>query len=421
MLIEFSIKNFRSFKDEQTLSMLASFDDSLLGNTSRVSEKKGERYLNSAAVYGANASGKSNLIIAISLLKNLVVLSHQHQKGWFLNHNPFRFDPMSLKQPTVFDVRFVKAGVKYDYHLAFTSKEITEESLYHYPNNRRAMIFTRNGQSFDFNIDKVEQEVISRRTLENTLYLSTSVQFNYKGTMPAFEWFQNDLVVLDTTAMEQLMDKVIERMNHNKKFKNGILKALRIADFHIVDVSGKIRDVSLSEMEGKIPPQLIGAMTVLGAPVKERSLKFTHAVRTEAGTVAKFDLEYQSESEGTRKLFSIVGPILESLSEGKTIVIDELDTKLHHDISEWIVSLFHDPEQNQKGAQLIFNTHDIHLLDLSRFRRDQIWFVEKDADSGCTSLYSLAEFSERKDRDVLKAYTQGRYGAIPFISDEKVL
>lgn len=421
MLIEFRVKNFRSYKDEQTISMLASFDDSLPGNTTCISEKKDEICLNSAIIYGANASGKSNLVIGISLLRNLVVLSHQHQKGMLLNHHPFRFDPRCVDRPTVFDIQFVKAGIRYDYHLAFTTKEITEESLYHYPNNRRAMIFKRDGQSYEFNRDKVEQEVISRRTLENTLYLSTSVQFNYKGTMPAFEWFQNDLIVLDTTAMDQLMDRVIERMNHNKKFKNNILKALRIADLGIVGVSGKIRDIPLREMEGKLPPQLIGAMTILGAPVKERNLKFTHAVKTENGEEERFDLDAQSESEGTRRLFSMIGPIIEALSEGKTIVIDELDTKLHHDISEWIIGLFHDPTQNLKGSQLIFNTHDIFLLDLSRFRRDQIWFAEKNAESGCTSLYSLAEFHERKDRDILKAYTQGRYGAIPFISPEKVL
>lgn len=421
MLIEFRVKNFRSFRDEQTLSLLASFDQSLPGNTSQVTEKSDERCLNSAAVYGANASGKSNLVIAISLLRNLVVLSHQHQKGMLLNHHPFRFEPTCLDQPTVFDVRFIKAGVRYDYHLAFTSKGITEESLHHYPNNRRALVFERKGQSFNFNKDKVEQEVISRRTLENALYLSTSVQFNYKGTTPAFEWFQNDLIVLDTTAMEQLMDKVIERMNHNKKVKNDLLKAMRIADLGIVGVSGKLRDVPLSEMEGKMPPQIIGTMTVLGGPIKERNLKFTHQVKTKAGTEEKFDLEYQNESEGTRKMFSIIGPIIETLREGKTIVIDELDSKLHHDIIEWTIGLFHDREQNHKGAQLIFNTHDIHLLDLSKFRRDQIWFVEKDAETGCTSLYSLVDFSERKDRDILKAYIQGRYGAIPFISPEKVL
>lgn len=421
MLIEFKVKNYRSFKDEQTLSMLASFDDSLPGNVTRPTVRKGGKFLNTAAVYGANASGKSNLVIAISLLRNLVVLSHQHQKGMLLNHDPFRFDPDWVKQPTVFDIQFIKGGIRYEYHLAFTSRGIVEESLHHFPNNRRAMIFSRHGQSFDFTTDRVEQEVISRRTLENTLYLSTSVQFNYKGTMPAFEWFQDDLIVLDMTAVDLLMDRVIDRMNHNKMFKSNILKALRIADLGIVGVNGKIRDVSLTEIRDKLPPQLIGAMTVLGGPVRERTLKFIHSVRTADGTEEKFDLDYLSESEGTRKLFSIVGPILDTLTEGKTIVIDEMDGKLHHDISRWLIALFHDPEQNRNGAQLIFNTHDINLLDLSVFRRDQIWFVEKDPDCGSSSLYSLAEFGERKDRDIQKAYAQGRYGAVPFISSEKVL
>ncbi len=420
MLLEFRVKNFRSYQDEQTLSMLASSDDSHPSNVSQVGGEEDGRYINSAIIYGANASGKSNLIIAISLLKNLVVLSHQHQKGMLLNHHPFRFDQKCIDRPTVFDIRFKKAGILYDYHLAFTSKEIVEESLHSSPNNRRAMIFGRKGQTFEFRKDKMEQEIISRRTLENTLYLSTSVQFNYQGTTPAFEWFRDDLLVLDTTSQDQLLDKVIDRMNRNKRFKNDLLKALRIADLGIVGVSGKVKDVPLREMEGRLPPQLIGAMTILGTPVRERSLKFTHIVMME-GKEERFDLEDLNESEGTRKLFSVIGPIIDTLSTGGTMVIDELDTKLHHDISKWIVGLFHDPKQNKKGAQLIFNTHDLNLLDQSLFRRDQIWFTEKDADHGCTSLYSLVEFHERKDRDILKAYTQGRYGAIPYISSEKVL
>lgn len=421
MLIEFRVKNFRSFKDEQTLSMLASFDESLPGNVTSLSPKKDDRLLNSAAIYGANASGKSNLVIALFLLKNLVVLSHQHQKGMMLNHQPFAFGGPSTKEPTVFDIEFVKNGVRYDYHLAFTKKEVVEESLYHYPKNRRAMIFTRTGQKFDFHMDQVEQEVISRRTLENTLYLSTSVQFNYMGTMQAFDWFRNDLIVLDTTAVDGLMDQVIERINHNKKFKNNILKALRIADLGIIGVKGRVRDLPPRELEGKVPPQVIGAMTIMGGPIKVRDLTFTHSIKTGSGSTEEFDLGYLNESEGTRKLFAIVGTIIEALSEGKTVVIDEMDTKLHHDISGWFVSLFHDPEQNRKGAQLIFNTHDMQLLDLSKLRRDQVWFVEKDAECGSSSLYSLAEFRERKDRDILKAYAQGRYGAVPFISSEKVL
>ncbi len=421
MLIEFRVKNFRSFKNEQTFSMLASFDQSLPGNAIQLPTRKGDRFLNSAAIYGANASGKSNLVIALSLLRNLVALSHQHQKGMMLNYQPFRFDHISAKEPTVFDIEFVKNGIRYDYHLAFTAKEVVEESLYYYPKNRRAMIFSRTGQKFEFNIDQVEQEVISRRALENTLYLSTSVQFNYKGTVQAFEWFRDDLIVLDTTATDPLVDKVVERMNHNKRFKQQLLNALRIADLGIVGVTGKFRDVSPRELEGQFPPQLIGAMTVMGGPFRIRDLRFAHSVKAENGNEEMFELEDHFESEGTRRLFAIVGPIIDSLTDGKTIVIDEMDTKLHHDISDWIVGLFHDPEQNRKGAQLIFNTHDIHLLDLSKFRRDQIWFVEKDPECGSTSLYSLAEFGERKDRDILKAYTHGRYGAVPFILPEKVL
>ncbi len=420
-MLDFKVKNFRSIKDEQELSLLASVDRSLPNNASVVGEGKEGSVLNSAVIYGANASGKSNLIIAISLLRNFVLQSHLHQKGGKLNHQPFAFGLEMGEEQTDFEIGFIKNEVKYQYHLAYNANEVTEEDLYHYPNNRKALIFSRRGQVFEFTKDQKEQEIISRRTLENALYLSSSVQFNYKATMPAFEWFLNDLIVLETTIMEPLIDQVIDRMNRNKKMKNDILRALKIADLGIVGIKGKVRKVPLRELDGKIPPQLIGMMTLGGGQFVERDLRFTHAVEGEGGKIEQFDLGYQFESEGTRRLFSIIGPIIESLNEGKTIVIDELDTKLHHSLSAWLIGLFHDPGQNKKGAQLIFNTHDQQLLDQSLFRRDQIWFVEKDPKKGCSELFSLAEFGERKDRDILKAYQQGRYGAVPFIPSERVV
>jgi AAA15 family ATPase/GTPase len=420
MLLEFAVENFRSFRDRQEISLLATSDKSLPENISMLDGTKDEPILNSAVIYGPNASGKSNLIIAISLLRNLVLLSHNHQKGIKLNHQPFAFDPDCEKRPTIFDISFIKECIEYRYHLAFDRERIVEESLHHYPHGKKALIFSRTGQGYEFTKDQKDQETITRLTLENTLYLSNSVKLNYKGTLPAFEWFQNDLMVLETTNLDPLVNKVIERMNHDRKMKEMVLKAMAIADLGIVGTRGKVRAVPPGELTGKLPPQLIGMMTESGTPVLERELKFTHAIKGKDGKEARYDLNYVHESEGTRRLFAIVGPIIDSLVNGKTIVIDELDIKLHSKLSAWIVEMFHSPEQNRKGAQLIFNTHDQKLLDLSVFRRDQIWFTERD-EGGRSALFSLAEFGERKDRDVQKAYELGRYGAVPFIPAYKVI
>jgi AAA15 family ATPase/GTPase len=420
MLIEFRVENFRSFRDYAILNMGASADKSLPGNVIK-SKAMDKDFLKSALIFGANASGKSNLILALGLLRSFVLKSHLHQKGMKLNYQPFSFDAINQKKPTTFSVVFAHENVRYQYTFAFDSDRIIEEALYHYPEGRKATIFERHGQEFSFTKDRTEQTVISRRTPENALYLSSSVQFNYKKTMPAYDWFQNGLIVLETSDLDILMDSVIEQANKNLKFRKLVENGLKIADFGITGFRGKIRTMGVGDLEGKLPPQILGMMTIGGMTAKERDIRFTHEVKDSHGKTRNFELRSFQESEGTRKLLAVIGPIINSLLEGKTLLVDELDTKMHNSISTWLVDLFHDPKQNPRGAQLIFNTHNQLLLDLSRFRRDQIWFTEKDNDTGASALFCLAEFGERKDRDIQKAYSLGRYGAVPFIASEKVI
>ncbi|HQQ24826.1 MAG TPA: AAA family ATPase [Methanomassiliicoccales archaeon] len=421
MLLEFTVENFRSFRDPTTFSMMASSDKSLPCNLSSDPSLKDDRVLNSAVIYGANASGKTNLVLAITILRNFVIQSHNHQKGTGLNHQPFAFDDACTKEPTRFSISFVHKQVMYEYSMSYDHHKIVEEELSHYPNGKVATIFSRHGNEFKFNRDKTEQEVISRRTLENQLYLSTSVQFNYAATTPAFDWFQKHLVTIDNTDSPRMTEDAIEFMNHNKKTKALMVKAMQIADLGITGIDGKVRKVPMASLYGTMPPQILGVMTVLGNEAKQTDLRFTHKVKGGGGTEVEKQLPYIFESEGTRKLFNIIGPMIDILQRGGTLVVDELDTKLHHDISEWLVSLFHDPSQNKKNAQLIFNTHDQLFLDLDSLRRDQIWFVDRSPENGISDLVSLVEFRERKDRDVMKAYQSGRYGGIPAIIPAKVV
>ena len=259
MLVEFSVENFRSFRDKVTLSLLASSDRSLSGNITKCEALKEESLVNSAAIYGLNASGKSNLIIAMALLRNFVTNSHTHQKGGKLNYQPFTFDPAGNSKPTIFLISFIQRDILYDFKLSYNKDRIVEESLFYYPNGKKATIYSRDENGFDFTKDKKEQEVISRRTLENAHILSTSVQFNYEGTTPAYEWFLNSMIVLDTSVdIERLIELTVDKMNHDKKFMNMVIESLQIADLGIVGMEGKIREIPVYELRGQLPPQLIG-------------------------------------------------------------------------------------------------------------------------------------------------------------------
>jgi AAA15 family ATPase/GTPase len=422
MLLEFTVENFRSFRGKTTLSMIASSDNSLSHNLSRNEVINDKRTVNSAVIYGANASGKSNMIIAMTILRNFIINSHAHQKGMPLNHQPFAFDEDHIKKPTRFTISFIQENIRYDYSMSYDKERIVEERLNYYPNGKISMIFSRTNNEYKFNTDKTEQEVISRRTLENALYLSTSVQFNYSKTTPAFTWFNDRMIAIDNTDYNALLNRAIGYMNHNKKAKKMMVHALQIADLGITGVEGKIKKIPLQKLSNNAPPQILGIMTMVGgSEALHTDLRFKHKISDEDGKTTEMELAHIYEAEGTRKLFCVLGPIIDILHRGGLLVIDELDAKLHHDISRWLVSLFHAPEQNRNGAQLVFNTHDQQLLDQSLFRRDQIWFTEKDGGSGASELYSLAEFGERRDRDILKAYQLGRYGAIPAIVPSKVV
>lgn len=417
MLINFSFSNFRSFKDWSTLNMMALKDDSLKGNRMPVPGNPGKFVLRSATIYGPNASGKSNVMIGMSLLKNFVLQSHYHQRGVKLNHQPFLFDKKSGNSPTTFEISFIKNDILHEYRMSYDKNRIVEESLHHYPRGKKAKIFSRDNNHFLFNTDEREQRTIASMTPDNVLYLSKSVQFNYEGTKPAYDWFHNDLIVIDNPTDPYLTDEVIRMMNRSKGFRKKLLRCLRSADPSIIDAEGELKNVHVKDMYGRYPPQMIGVMTLSGTEqVVERELDFVHSVK-ESGRETRMKIPEMLESEGTRKLFGIAGPLLDSLEHGKTLVIDEMDSKLHHEICTHVVDMFHDDDHNSKGAQLIINTHNLLLLDQERFRRDQIWFVEKDAEKVSSSIYPLVDFKPRKDRDLLKGYLMGRFGALPYIEE----
>lgn len=419
MLIKFSVENFKSLKEEQTLSMeSATTIDDLDYNLIDFKDKADKDYqlLKSAALYGANSSGKSNVLDALMRLKNLVKNSHQNQKGDELSHKPFRFDKKCVDEPTKFDITFIHEGIRYNYGLSYTEEKVIEEYLYYYPKGRRSQIFERkNTDQYKFNKDEKEQEMIKERTRKNVLYLSSSSQFNYDKTTKAFDWFNERLNGIGPREHPELTEFTYKQYEKNETSKERIQKALKVADFGISEIRGDIKTIPVDEIKD-LPPELKELGLSDEGELKAMEIQTVHELEDTEGSLPFF-----LESEGTQRFFSLIGPIIKALENGEVLVLDELDTKLHHSLNKFIIELFHDPEENPNGAQLIFTTHNTNLLDQDLFRRDQIWFTEMDPKTGSTDLYSLVEFSPRKDKDIEKGYLVGRYGAIPFLGDEKIL
>jgi len=417
MLIEFSIENYRSIKEKVTLSLVSSSDKSIDNNLIKTTVLKNNNLLCSAVIYGANASGKTNVLSAFNFLKTLVMTSHTYQKGDKIEVSPFKLDINCVSKPSRFEVVFIKDNIKYRYGVSATSEKIVDEYLYYYPKGREATIFKRS-DTYSFTIDKNEQLFLSERILDNVLYLSGATQLNYDKTSDAFDWFKNTLQVIGPTDNPGLQDFTVEMLNKNESAKALILKALSESDLGIDDISAYVRNLSIDELPSNFPDEI--KLLAVRGEIKEINITSIHKVIDEKGCEQSVPFKFKDESEGTQRMFSLIGPWINTLINGHVLIVDELDTKLHHKLVVFLIKLFSDPTQNKNNAQLIFTTHNTNLLDQDIFRRDQIWFTEKNPDFGSTDLYSLVEFSPRKDRNIQKGYLAGRYGALPFIKDERI-
>ncbi len=350
----------------------------------------------SAVIYGPNAGGKSNLIKAFFFLQQFILRSaSQYQEMQPIPSDPFRLDPAALEQPSEFSIDFISDGVHFNYQIALNNKRIIREELSAFPKKYRQIWFRRTwnaahelyewyyGPSF-----KGEHKIWEQMTRSNALYLSTAVQFNCEQLRPLFLWFKDKLVILTRQAMFN-PDLTYQSMKDSNS-SSWIHKFMECAD---VGIEGFF----LSEQD---------------SPVGKKTTVHTAHKMGDRDQHTHFDL--QEESDGTQKLFLQAGGWFKSLREGLVLCIDELDISLHSKIVRHLVSLFHDSKTNLKNGQLLFTTHDTSLLDNDDlFRRDQIWFIEKDNTQG-SHLYSLLDFKPRKNEALGKGYLQGRYGALPF-------
>jgi AAA15 family ATPase/GTPase len=382
MVLEIRLSNFFSLRDEVVLDLQAA---NLQTKKAKDLETntfvcKDERMLKTVAIYGANASGKSNVIKAIRACVQMILYSHNYNENTTFAFKPFKFGDANA--PSRFMVRFMIDGIEYEYSFSMTNREIITEELHFYPNGRRAMVFTRNERKGPQKKDIYSFKSVIRRpadvaanTSKKTLFISRASQMDREIAKRVFNFFSENFV-LNYIGYNAL--SVTNLLNENKEL---FLKTLRIADSDIVDLDSK---------------------------ALETQLKITTYHRS--NPEIPFDF-YTEESDGTQKLFNMMLTILDIIKGNKLLLIDEIDTSLHTKLIEYIVAMFHHSE----SAQLIYTTHNTYLLDTNKLRKDQIFFVNKRAD-GSSDLYSLFDYKDfRENMNLEKAYLQGNFDAIPYI------
>jgi AAA15 family ATPase/GTPase len=424
MLIQFSVKNFRTFKERAILNLVASNYDKGTREIENISilEKYNLRVLKSAVIYGANASGKSKFIEAIMFMRLFVIRSSKEsQKGDEIPVEPFKLDAESEKAPSEFEVVFFYQNVQYRYGFEVDKKQVVSEWLYYKPKTKEVELFYRDYQDFEIhsrNFTKGAMVVKEDLVRNNALLVSVAAQFNDSISINIINWFIS-LKTISGLREEGYQGYTMARADVPKQ-KTQILELLKAADLGIQDI--KIETLDMEKLPHNMPKEV--KERLVKQSIEENTIFYSDVLTTHKkyddsnmpiGNV-NFSLE-EDESSGTRKFFALTGPILDVIENGFALVVDELDSKLHPNLVCKIISLFNSKELNPKNAQLIFNTHDTNLLSSKLLRRDQVWFTEKDK-FGAGRLYSLADFKSdevRKIEAFEENYVRGKYGAVPFL------
>lgn len=380
MVLEIRLSNMFSFRDEVILDLQAAKIQTkkareLEGNLFSVD---GEQMLKSVALFGANASGKSNVIKAIRACVNMVRSSHNYNVDTRFAISPFKSEDYANK-PSSFYIRFLLNGVEYEYSFSFMHDEIITETLFYYPNARKSLVFSRDESRGTEKKDIYEFKTVIKRpfdvadnTSKKTLYISRASQMDREIAQKIFLFFCNDIVLDYQVANIDSLDNLF------KERKEQMLEVLRTADSDIVDF--KIQNNAITTFH-----------------------------RTNPSVAFDFETE---ESEGTKTLFRMMVRVIGIIHEGKMLLVDEIDNSLHTQLVEFVIGMFNHSDH----AQLIYTTHNTHLLNTDFQRRDQVYFVNKRED-GSSDLYSLFDFKDFRDTlDMEKAYLQGRFDAIPYIS-----
>lgn len=421
VLLSFRAQNARSFKEEFDLSLLAT-GVAESQYVRRVDWREGGSpvsVLPAAAIFGANGSGKSNVLKVMDDMRRFVLFSFRHgDPSGGLARRPFLLDSDGRAAPTRFEIDIVLNGVRHEYGFAIDDERVLEEWAYRYPRGRAALVFQRDGDRVE--VGSVERSK-SRSLLDllrpNALYLSTAAAANHPALLPLYQWFNRNLVIAEADS-RPFRQALTTDLLDDETSRARVLAMLQAADLGVTGARKRELDPVLQERLRRAVRILNGvedeADSDEGPVFEELGIRLTH--RGEEGDV---ELEAEDESLGTRVWFGLIGPVIEALDRGSVLLADELDASLHPALVAQLVRLFQEEETNPRRAQLVFNSHDAALLgDTVGDRllgRDQIWFTEKRND-GTTRLYPLADLEPRKQEAIGKRYLAGRYGGTPILS-----
>jgi len=420
VLIDFRVKNFRSIQGEQVFSLEADGGRSELPQVLR--RPKGlaakARLLPCAAVFGPNASGKTNLVKAMRAMDEMVLRSFatSDEEGSPIHSLvPFLLDEKSAKEPVELEMTFVSDGTRYRYGFAVQEKKVVREALHAWPKGKEALVFERVAEEgsteptlkLGSNIEGGEERArsVAEQTHAQSLFVSTGQKLNHPAVAPVFNWFLRKFRLLDHTR-QLPPDYSVRSFLKDDAARAWTNTVMRWADLGIAEMS-------VTERDKELEPS--ARQSVAMRLFSQHSIAGLH--ESSCGDRVKFD--WADESHGTQRIFGLVGPLRDVLKNGLTLVVDELSSGLHHWMVRNLVQLFQDPATNPHNAQLIFTSHDPLLLDLTLLRRDQLVFVKKDS-AGASQFYALAdvEGGPRKDAGQLhKHYLSGAFDAIPHLGD----
>ncbi|MFJ3701484.1 MULTISPECIES: ATP/GTP-binding protein [Streptomyces] len=422
MLLRFQVANHASLLDEQELSLIAADRHD---TRAEVSAPGGElRAVPVLAMYGTNASGKSNVVDAIAWMRTAVLSSFRRwDPDGGVPRRPFALGGKGAEQPSSFAVDFVLEGVRHQFGFSVDDTRVTEEWLYYYPEGRQRRLYERDAA------DVVtfgrwltgRRKVIAELLRPNSLYLSVAAAQGHDQLHRVFQWFSSGLRVATDHNFSQRLDRTVQLClaGLGGSEPSPVMTLLRFAD---LGVSGlEIAEWDDTVLEGqkrisRVLQEALGDKAKVEVNSKQR-VRVEH--RTAEGT---FALDLAQESSGTRTWIGLVGPVVTTLAEGGTLCVDELDARLHPYLVDALVGMFQSPETNTAGAQLVFTTHEAALLGRNvrtELFRDQVWFTEKDPGALTTRLFPMTEFSVRDSVDNLeRRYLGGRFGAVPHLEDE---
>ncbi len=416
MLLEFTIGNYKSFKDIKTFSMVASSIKEYQENNTFIVDKY--RLLKSSIFYGANASGKSNLFHAMNFMQSFIFSSVKDtQITDTINVDNFKLSTETENKPSIFEIIILINNVRYRYGFQLNETQIVNEWLFFTPTSKEAKLFIREKNDISLGQKFKEGKGLKTKTRVNALFLSVCAQFNGEFSSNILKWFSN-LNVISGLDDEGYMGFTLDKLK-DPKFKIWALNYLNKADIDILDLKVDYKELKLDEVPKNLKSRLLSKKNV--ESVHEYSLSTFHQKYDKKGrklTSHPFNIE-ENESEGTKKILALAGPIWDSLENGKVLFIDEFEARLHQILTTVLTRVFNSSKTNKKNAQFILASHDVSLLNKNILRRDQMWFVRKDK-YGVSDIYSLSDFKEsnkivRKDALYGKQYLQGKFDAIPEI------